>query len=488
MTNISTSEHLARPTLKLPAVAPCFIGGEHVLPGGREVDVIDPYTGSPMGRVAESDSAIVDSAVRAAHVAFGSWSRRPLQERVDIVLAAADAVERAGEELAEIVTREMGMPISLSRVTQWHLPATLLRTAAAQALEIPWVQSIPGATLHRRPSGVVAAISPWNMPLYQIMAKIANAIVAGCTVVIKPSVQTPYDALRLAEIMHEGGIPVGVVNVIQGAGSRTGSELSRHPLVSHVSFTGSVEAGRSVATDAATTLARCTLELGGKSPAVILPSADLNQAVRNVLHSGFVNSGQACNATTRILVPRSQSGTAEDVIRDAVTSFRLGNPALESTNYGPMSSAGHACEVLAAIDRAIKDGGRVITGGNEAAVDGSGGIFIEPTVIADLEEDAHAVQEEIFGPVLVLQTYTDVDDAVRVASNSQFGLSSEVWGDADEAQSVARQLHVGQVKINGVRTRERPTVPFGGVKNSGYGRELGTIGLEEFTDVTAVMA
>ncbi|WP_375385097.1 aldehyde dehydrogenase family protein [uncultured Microbacterium sp.] len=476
------------PELTIEEDAVSLIDGAPSSAVGRRVGVRSAYTQQIIGEVVEADDAVVDRAVRGARHAFTDWSARSLDERAQIVRRAADIIDEQGEGIADLVTAEMGMPIELARVTQWRLPASVLRTAADRVADVHWTEQIPGATLHRRPSGVVAAISPWNMPTYQTVAKVAGALVAGCTVVIKPSVQTPFDAALFVRLLHTAGVPAGAVQLVQGSGSVTGAALSRHPGVNHVSFTGSVEAGKTVAGLAATTLARCTLELGGKSPAVILPGSDLERVVPAVLASGLVNAGQACNATTRVLVPREHLGAVEELIRAQVSSFTMGDPFDPATRIGPLSSIAHGEGVLGFIQRALTDGGRLIAGAPERAQGLGPGMFIAPTVIADLPRHAEAVQEEIFGPVLVFQPYDGVDDAIATANDTRFGLSAEVWGLPDEAVAVAGRIRAGQVKVNGVRTRERPGVPFGGVGDSGYGRELGALGIEEFTDVSAVMA
>ncbi|SNS96740.1 aldehyde dehydrogenase family protein [Rhodococcoides kyotonense] len=446
------------------------------------VDVVDPFTGQSIGSTHESGSDAVHSAVRSATEAFQDWSRTSVDDRAAVLERAADLLDERGSFIASTVTREMGMPTRLSQVTQSQLPASVLRAAAATARAFPWIEDIDGAQLRRRASGVVGAITPWNMPVHQIVAKVSAALGAGCTVVLKPSEATPFDAVAIAQIFLDAGLPRGAFNVVQGTGAVTGSALASHPGIAHVSFTGSVGAGRTVAALAAGSLARTTLELGGKSPAVILPDADLDVAVAGALGSALVNSGQACNAPTRMVIPSHMAGEIERRIAEA--TFVLGDPSDPATTHGPLASKRQLDRVVDYAQSALADGGRLVVGTGKP----EGGCFMAPTVIADLPPTARAVREEIFGPVVVLQTYGDVDEAVRIANDSDFGLSAEVWGDPSEAKSVASKLHVGQVKVNGVRTRERPAVPFGGIKQSGYGRELGALGFSEFTDVTAVMA
>lgn len=452
---------------------------------GQNIDVVDPFTGESIGSTHESGAETVDRAVSAAIRTFEDWSRTSVDERAVILERAADLLDERGTDVASMVTLEMGMPIRLSTVTQSQLPASVLRAAAGTARTFSWVEDIDGAQLRRRASGVVGAITPWNMPVHQIVAKVSAALGAGCTVVLKPSEATPIDAVAIAQIFLDAGLPRGAFNVVQGTGGVTGSALAAHPGIAHVSFTGSVGAGRTVAALAAGTLARTTLELGGKSPAVILPDADLDVAIAGALGSALVNSGQACNAPSRMVIPQHLAGEIERRIADATASFVFGDPSDPATTHGPLASKRQLDRVVDYAQSALSEGGRLVVGTGKP----DSGCFMAPTVIADLPSTARAVREEIFGPVVVLQTYRDIADAVRIANDSDFGLSAEVWsGDRDSATSVASKLHVGQVKVNGVKTRNRPAVPFGGVKKSGYGRELGALGFGEFTDVTAVMA
>lgn len=472
------------------APAACLIDGDTVVADGAHHVIIDPYTEQPMGATPEAGEELVDRAVRSALEAETSWRTVPVAERADLLDRVADRIDDDAELIAALVTREMGMPAGLARVTQTQLPASVLRATAAIARDgFPWREDGGDAVLLRRGAGVVGAITPWNMPVHQIIAKVSAAIVAGCAVVLKASEQTPYDALRIAEIFTEAGAPAGVLNVITGTGPRTGAALTGHHALSRVSFTGSVRAGRDVARRAADALTRASLELGGKSPAVLLPDADFDLAVPAVLASGLVNSGQACNATTRLVVPAERLDEVAARIAEAATTFVLGDPTDPATTHGPLVSAAARDAVLARIDGALAQGGRLITGTGRRSTVSDTGFFVDPTVISGLDENADAVREEIFGPVLVLQGYAGLDDAARIANDSRYGLSAEVWSaDPEAAQSFGARLHVGQVKINGVRTRDRVSVPFGGMRDSGYGRELGPLGIEEFTDVTAVMA
>jgi acyl-CoA reductase-like NAD-dependent aldehyde dehydrogenase len=469
--------------------ARCLIDGELVTASGDQVDVVDPWTEQVWGSTPEAGLETVDRAVRSSADAFRRWSSTDVEERALLLESVAALLDRDAERLARLVTDEMGMPISLSRVTQAQLPAAVLRSTAEVARRFPWREQAEGAVLLRSGAGVVGAITPWNMPVHQIIAKVAAAVAAGSTVVLKASEQTPYDALLVAELFVEAGAPAGLLNVVTGTGPVTGSALASHPALARVSFTGSVRAGKEVARLAADHLTRCALELGGKSPALLLPDVDLDVAVPAVVSSGLVNSGQACNATTRILVEETRLDEVLPRIAAAAEALVLGDPGLDSTQQGPLVTARQRDAVLDRINQAVADGGQLLTGTGKRSDRSDTGFFVDPTVVVGLPEDARAVREEIFGPVVVVQAYRDVDDAVRIANDSDYGLSAEVWSaDQDRALHVAGRLSVGQVKINGVRTRNRPAVPFGGVRQSGYGRELGPLGVEEFTEVMAVMA
>lgn len=468
--------------------APAAVIGHDEVAGSATVDVVDPFSDSVIGTTGIAEPGIVAQAVDAAADAFPGWSATPAADRAAVLRRAADLIENHAS-LAATVSGEMGMPISLAGVTQQSMPASVLREFACSLETFAFTEQIDGARLHRVAAGVVGAITPWNMPVHQIIAKVGAALAAGCTVVLKPSEATPFDALLVRECLLAAGLPAGALAVVNGTGESTGAALASNPGVAHVSFTGSVRAGRSVAANAAASLRRATLELGGKSPAVVLADADLDAVLPRVLASGLVNSGQACNATTRLVLPASRATEAESIMAEAISAFRLGDPADPSTTHGPLASRTHTAKVLAHIEAARADGGRIVAGSGENPTLGRSRCFVTPVVFADLTADARAVREEIFGPVLVTQYYDDLADAIAIANDSDYGLSAEVWSARTEsAVEVADHLDVGQVKINGVRTRERPAVPFGGTKNSGYGRELGAVGMAEFTEIKAVMS
>lgn len=472
-------------TLTAPAA---IIDGREIR--GRELlEVIDPYRSTTLGTVESADAGTVADAVTSATAAQRDWAAVPVTERSAVLRRTADLFEQNGTRIADTVTAEMGMPSALAVATQQVMPAAVLRAMADAAERLDWETDTDGALLRRVPAGVIAAVTPWNMPVHQIVAKVSAAFAAGCSVVLKPSEMTPFDAVLAREMFIAGGLPAGVFAIVNGTGPDVGAVLAASPGVAHVSFTGSVEAGKAVAAAAASTLARTTLELGGKSPAVVLPDADLTDVIPRVLASGLVNSGQACNATTRLVLPMAQRAEIESLLIAGVARFVMGDPRDASTVLGPLASQRQAERVIDHIEKARADGGRLLVGDGSPARIGPSTGFVSPTIIADLTPGARAVREEIFGPVLVTQYYDDIADAIEIANDCDYGLSAEVWSsNTDRARDVAAALEVGQVKVNGVRTRERPGVPFGGVKQSGYGRELGALGLAEFTEIQAVMS
>lgn len=468
--------------------ATCLIGDAVFTPPGDRIDVISPWTEQPIGSFVDAGPQFVNRAVTAAAEAARDWRRTDPARRAALLDAVADLLEQDGEEIARLVSSEMGMPIALARATQSVLPATVLRATAALVRDFAWEEETSTARLLRTGAGVVGAITPWNMPVHQIVAKVASAVGAGCSVVLKPSEQTPYDAALLAGMFLRAGAPAGLLNIVTGSGD-TGAALASHPGLARMSFTGSVGAGKAVARAAAWNLTPCTLELGGKSPAVLLPDVDLDLVLPRVLESGLINSGQACNATTRLVIPTTLVAEVEDRLPTLIAALTMGDPADEATRQGPLVSSGQRDRVLDYVAGAVAGGGRLVTGTGRPAESQPHGWFVDPVVIAGLDRDATAVQEEIFGPVLVIQPYETMDEAIDLANDTRYGLSAEVWSrDAERALDVARHLRAGQVKVNGVRTRERPTVPFGGIGDSGYGRELGEHGILDFTDLTAVMA
>jgi len=389
------------------------------------------------------------------------------------------------DEIAELIAQEVGMPLKLSSIIQAGLPTSTFASMPQLLAELPWEEQVGNSLIVREPVGVVAAITPWNYPLHQIAAKVAPALAVGCTVVLKPSQVAPLNALLLADVLDDVGLPAGVFNVVTGRGSVIGEALSLHPDVDMVSFTGSTAAGRQVSVAAAGTIKRVALELGGKSPNVILEDADLQKAVPDGVAKCFLNSGQTCSALTRMLVPRSRLAEAEQIAAAAAAQFKPGDPFEPSTMLGPLVSEDQREQVRDYIRKGSEEGAKLVTGGAEPPEGLDCGYFVRPTVFSEVTPEMTIAQEEIFGPVLAIMPYEDESDAVRIANDSLYGLAGGVWsGDEERAKLLARRIRTGQVEINGGAFN--PLAPFGGYKQSGYGRELGLFGLEEFLQIKSL--
>jgi acyl-CoA reductase-like NAD-dependent aldehyde dehydrogenase len=421
----------------------------------------------------------VDRAVAAARAAFESWSVTPLDARVELCTAIGARLQDRAEEIATLIAQELGCPLAIALMVQAGLPAMTFMSMAHLAGELPWEQQIGNSLVVREPVGVVGAITPWNYPLHQIAAKVAPALTAGCTVVLKPSEVTPLNAYILAEIMEEVGAPAGVFNLVSGTGPVVGEAIAAHPGIDMVSFTGSTRAGRRVSEVAAASVKRVALELGGKSPNVILDDADLETAVVGGIRNVMLNSGQTCSALTRMLVPRERLAEAEAIAAAAIGQTVVGDPFAAETAVGPLVSAVQRDRVRSYIERGAAEGARLVCGGADAPAGLERGFYVQPTVFSDVTPEMTIAQEEIFGPVLAIMPYDDEDDAVRIANDTIYGLAGGVWSaDEERAKRVARRLRTGQVEINGGVFN--PLAPFGGYKQSGHGRELGPYGIEEF--------
>jgi acyl-CoA reductase-like NAD-dependent aldehyde dehydrogenase len=463
-----------------------YIGGEWVQSGGSGVlEVTNATTEQVMGSVPEGTVEDVDAAVAAARAAFESWSQTSVQERADWMQRIAEALGARMGEIAELIAQEVGMPVKLSNMIQAGLPTTTFASMPQLLAEMPWEEEVGNSLIVREPVGVVGAITPWNYPLHQIAAKVAPAMAAGCTVVLKPSQVAPLNAMVLADVIDEVGLPAGVFNLVTGRGSVIGEALALHPDVDAISFTGSTAAGRRVSEAAAGTIKRVALELGGKSPNIILEDADLQKAITDGVAKCFLNSGQTCSALTRMLVPRSRLAEAEQIAAAVAEHFKPGDPFEPGTTLGPLVSEGQRELVRDYINKGTGEGAKLLTGGAEAPEGLEQGYFVQPTVFSEVTPEMTIAKEEIFGPVLVLMPYEDEEDAVRIANDSIYGLAGGVWsGDQERAKKVALRIRTGQVEINGGAFN--PLAPFGGYKQSGYGRELGRFGLEEFLQVKAL--
>jgi aldehyde dehydrogenase (NAD+) len=470
----------------VPRTNSLFVNGEWVASTGDGwIPVDNPATEEVFARVPAGTARDVDRAVRAARTAFATWSATPVQERARLLAAIRDGLHARQQELAAAITAEMGAPTKLAMTVQTGLPLAVLSSYVEMATALEETETVGNSLVLREPVGVVAAITPWNYPLHQSIAKIAPALLAGCTVVHKPSEVAPLSAYLLAEVAAEVGLPAGVYNLVSGTGEVVGEALAGHPDVDMVSFTGSTRAGRRVSAAASETVKRVSLELGGKSANIILADADLNAAVKVGVANCFLNSGQTCTAWTRMVVPAARHDEVAEMAAAAAAKFTVGDPTDPATRLGPLANAAQRNRVREYIGKGQADGARLVAGGLDAGAVPARGYYVAPTVFANVDPDSVIAQEEIFGPVLSIIPYADEDDAVRIANHTRYGLAGAVWSaDSDHAVAVARRLRTGQVDINGAQFNV--SAPFGGYKQSGYGRELGRHGLEEFLLVKSV--
>jgi aldehyde dehydrogenase (NAD+) len=463
-----------------------FIGGEWVEPAGSEpIEVVNSTTEEVMGTVPACSAEDADRAVQAARGAFDSWSRAPREERAGYLAAIAAGLGERSEEIAATIAQELGMPLKLSQMIQVGLPASQFAAMPGLMEEVAWEEEIGNSRVLREAVGVVGAITPWNYPLNQIAAKVAPALAAGCTVVLKPSEVTPLNAFMLAEVIAEAGLPAGVFNLVTGLGPVVGEAIAAHPGVDMVSFTGSTRAGKRVSELASATVKPVAMELGGKSPNVILDDADLARAVPDGVAKCFLNSGQTCSALTRMLVPREKLAEAEQIAAATAEAFTPGDPFAETTRLGPLVSDVQRQRVRGYIEKGEAEGAKLVTGGATAPDGLDRGYFVRPTVFSEVAAEMTIAQEEIFGPVLAIQPYDGEEEAVRIANDSAYGLAGGVWsGDQERAIAVAKRIRSGQIEINGGAFN--PLAPFGGYGQSGHGRENGRYGLEELLQVKSL--
>ena len=470
-----------------------FIGGEWVEPAGTgTIDVISPHTEELVGRVPEGTAADIDRAVAAARDAFdnGEWPRLAPEERIAAVQKFSEAYAAHIPDMAAVITEEMGSPISFSNLAQSPAPWMMLNTFLDIAREYPWEERRQGVlgsdvVVRREPVGVVGAIVPWNVPQFVTMSKLAPALIAGCTIVIKPSPETPLDAFLMADILDEAGIPKGVVSVIP-AGREVGEHLVRHPGVDKIAFTGSTAAGRRIAAICGEQLKRVSLELGGKSAAIILDDADLAATIQGLKFASLMNNGQACVAQTRILASRDRYDEVVDAVSGMVGALAVGDPQDEATEVGPLVAERQQERVEKYIAVGQEEGAKIAVGGNGRPSGLEKGWYVKPTVFSGVDNSMRIAQEEIFGPVLAVIPYDDNDDAVRIANDSEYGLAGSVWtGDIDQGLDIARRVRTGTYGVN--QYTMDFVAPFGGYKGSGIGREFGVEGLSHYVELKSIV-
>ena len=463
-----------------------YIDGQWVeSEGGKRHEVINPATEAACTEITLGTSADVDKAVKAARRAFDSFSRTNVDERVALLEAIlAEYKNRAGD-IAEAIAMEMGCPISVARTAQVGTGIGHFMAAIAALKEFEFTEKAGNSLVIHEPIGVVALITPWNWPMNQIVAKVAPALAAGNTMILKPSEECPGSAAIFAEVMDKAGVPAGVFNLIQGDGPGVGTALSSHPDIDMVSFTGSTRAGIMVAKSAADTVKRVHQELGGKSPSVVLPGSDLSKAIPGTLMSVLVNSGQSCIAPTRVLVHKDQHDEAVAVAKQMLGATTSGDPMAEGRHLGPVVNKAQFDKIQGLIAKGVEEGAKLETGGPGRPDGMETGYYIKPTLFSGVSNDMTIAREEIFGPVITIIPYEDEEDAVRIANDTSYGLSAVLFGNADGVRRVAPRLRAGMVYVNG--GAPDPGAPFGGYKQSGNGREYGKFGLKEFMEVKSVM-
>ena len=463
-----------------------YINGKWVQPMGTgSIDVINPATEEIIGKIPVGSADDVDKAASAARIAFDSWAKSSIEERINILNALSNALKEKGESIAQTITAEVGTPIGYSRVAMVGTPRVVSRSYAKILENFDWEEKVRNSIICKEPIGVCAFITPWNFPLHQIIGKVAPAIAAGCTMILKPSKEAPLSAFILADILHEIGLPPGVFNLVSGHGSEIGNYMSSHPEVDMVSFTGSTGAGVAVSEAAATTVKRVTLELGGKSANVALDDADPILVAKKAIGACHQNSGQTCSALTRLIIPESMSDEVYEIIAKKNNSYTVGDPLEENTRCGPMVSLRQQKSVSTYIQSGISEGATLVSGGLGMPEGITKGYYVKPTISANVSPDMKIWKEEIFGPVLVITTYKSEEEALTLANDSIYGLSGGVWSkDEERAIKFAKEMRTGQVSVNGGAFNV--SAPFGGYKLSGNGRELGTHGLNEFLEIKSI--
>ncbi len=461
-----------------------YDGAWQVSSGAETVGVISSATEAEVARVPRGTADDVDQAVKAARRGFESWSRVPVEDRAQWLEKLAATMKTRVPQLAEAIAHEVGTSLGYATKVQVEFPIMMIGMNAKFLREARLEEELGNSLVIKEPIGVVGCITPWNYPLHQIVCKIAPALAAGCTVVLKPAEMAPISAFMLAESAHEIGLPAGVLNIVSGSGRVVGEAIVAHPDVDMVSFTGSLQAGRRIASVAGDGIKKVCLELGGKSAFVVLDDAPFDKAIAAGVNNCMQNSGQTCSAWTRMLVPRARHDEAVELAKAQLAKLTLGDPFDKNTRLGPLASAGQRDSVLGFIEQGKKDGATLVAGGGRPAAPAKG-FYVEPTIFANVDNRMAIAQEEIFGPVLAIIPYDTEADAIAIANDSPYGLAGGVWaGTPERALSVAKQLRTGQVDINGGRFNT--LAPFGGYKKSGIGREIGPLALEEFFQLKSI--
>jgi aldehyde dehydrogenase (NAD+) len=483
-----TAQAAASTPAKISEYLEFYIDGQWVRPAqpGKTLDVVNPATEQVFARVSAGTAADVDRAVAAARRAFETYGRTSREDRVALLERIIAAYQKRLETIAETISSEMGAPMSLAKGAQAPAGLGHLKQTLAVLKNYDFVETKGTTRILREPVGVCGLITPWNWPMNQIMCKVAPALAAGCTMVLKPSEIAPLSGILTAEILHEAGVPAGVFNLVNGEGPVVGAAMAAHPGIDMMSFTGSTRAGTQVAKAAADTVKRVAQELGGKSANIILDDADLGRMVKHGVRACFNNSGQSCNAPTRMLVPRGRLAEAVAMAKETAEATTVGDPRGEKTHLGPVVSKAQFDKIQRLIENGISEGAELVTGGTGRPAGLERGYYVKPTVFANVRNDMTIAREEIFGPVLSILPYDNEEDAIRIANDTPYGLSGYVSsGDPERAFRVASRLRTGNVHLNGATVDY--AAPFGGYKQSGNGREWGEFGFEEFLEVKAVM-
>ena len=464
-----------------------YINGKRVkYAAGTEHDIINPATEESIGKVVFGTAADVDRAVAAARAAFADFSSWSVEQRLGLLQRIVDAYKERWNDIAAAITAEMGAPAAFAQRAQAGSGLGHLRATISALQEMDWEETVGNSKVLKEPIGVCGLITPWNWPINQIACKVAPALAAGCTVVLKPSEIAPVDATLFAEVLDAAGVPAGVFNLVHGDGPGVGNALSTHPDIDMMSFTGSTRAGVLVARAAADTVKRVAQELGGKSANIILEGAPLKEAIASGVHSMFHNSGQSCNAPSRMLVPASVYEEAVAIAAAEAGNTRPGDPTDPESDIGPVISEQQYNKIQSLIEKGVEEGARIAAGGPGKPAGLETGYYVKPTVFRNVGNDMTIAREEIFGPVLCMIPYHDIEEAIHMANDSDYGLSGYVWGASPEdAMAVARRLRTGMVHLNGAPTDVQ--APFGGYKQSGNGREWGIHGLEDFLETKAIM-